>query len=148
MKIQKLETFMAMAEQIAQLSPDFQRKVGAMAVHPDTYDCILPSYNGFVAGADDSTLPTVRPAKYEYILHAEQNLICQAAKRGRALDGYWSIQTLSPCKHCMRLLFQSGIRTVVFKEEYRDFAQQIRMKDLHLQLTPIGNYVKIEMSPA
>ena len=146
MKQDKLDTFMAMAVRISELSPDSQTKVGSIAVHPTSYDCILPSYNGFVAGANDSELPTTRPDKHKYIVHAEANMICQAARKGRSLEGYWSIQTLSPCSNCMRLLWQSGIRTIIFKDEYKDFKDQINMKDLTITTTKLGEYTKIDLS--
>ena len=147
MKQNKLEAFMAIAEDIATLSPDIHTKVGSIAVHPETYDCILPSYNGYISEANDQVIPKTRPEKYEYTIHSEMNMICQAAKKGRALDGYWSIQTLSPCTSCMRILYQSGIRTIVFKDKYRDFDKQKEMLDLNLTLTQIGNFVKIVLEP-
>lgn len=140
----KIEVFMNMALEISKLSPDAETKVGSIAVHPDTYDCILPSYNGFVAGGPDD-LPDTRPAKYEYIIHSEVNMICQAARTGRSLEGYWSIQTLSPCSNCTRTLWQSGIRTIIFKDEYRDFKNQSNMKDIDMKITHIGKYTKLEL---
>ena len=62
MNSKKINTFMNMAESIAKLSPDTQTQVGSIAVHPESYDCVLPSFNGFVAKTK-AKLPTIRPDK-------------------------------------------------------------------------------------
>lgn len=145
MKESKVDVFMEMAESIASLSPDSQTKVGSIAINPDTYEALLPSFNGYVSGSERD-LPTTRPEKYEYILHAEVNMVCQAARSGRSLEGYWSIQTLSPCSNCMRTLWQSGIKTIVFRDYYGDFQKQLQMEDLDIELSKLGKYTRIDLS--
>ena len=142
----KIKVFMEIAETIANLSPDPKTKVGCIAVHPDTIDAVLPSYNGFIQGAHDCSLPKEAPHKYEYMQHAETNLIYQAAKKGRSIDGYWLFCTLSPCINCCRALWQSGIKTIIFKKEYKDFNKQIQMLDIGLEVHPLFDYYLLDLS--
>lgn len=143
----KLDTFFHLARTISKLSPDSETQVGAVAVHPESYDVILPSYNGFISGTN-AVLPTVRPEKHQFMVHAEANMVCQAARKGRSLEGYWSIQTLSPCATCLRLLYQSGIRTIVFSDKYKNYTQEIeKCKDMQIMITQLGEYTKLELEP-
>lgn len=141
----KIETFMSLAENISKLSPDPKTKVGCIAVHPDTKDAILPSYNGFIQGANDSTLPK-DDNKHLYIQHAERNLIYQAAKKGRSIDGYWIFCTLSPCIDCCRALWQSGVRTIIFKDTYKDYHKQMNMLDIEFNTYPLFEYYLLDLS--
>jgi len=56
----------------------------------------------------------------EFTLHAEQNVISFCAKNGIPTEGTVLYVTLSPCKTCAKLIAQSGIKEVVYDEEYRD----------------------------
>lgn len=145
MNKEKVLNFLEQCEVIAKNSPDAQTKVGAMAVHPETYDAILPSYNGFISGAPDHKLPKTRPGKHKYIIHAEMNMICQAARKGRSLDGYSCFCTLSPCIDCCRVLWQAGIRTIYFKEKYYDFDENQQLGDMEFDLTNQGKYYKLDL---
>ena len=51
-------------------------------------------------------------------IHAEQNAICQAAKRGVSLDGATIYCKLAPCRTCAMLLIASGIKRVVAEYKY------------------------------
>ena len=51
-------------------------------------------------------------------IHAEQNAICQAAKRGVSLAGATIYCKLAPCRTCAMLLIASGIKRVVAEYKY------------------------------
>ncbi len=51
-------------------------------------------------------------------VHAEQNAICQAAKRGVSLDGATVYCRMTPCRVCAMLLINSGIKRVVASNKY------------------------------
>lgn len=55
-----------------------------------------------------------------FTLHAEANAITHAANSGLSLNGSTIYITKSPCKECSKLIAQSGIVRVVYKEEYHD----------------------------
>jgi dCMP deaminase len=125
---------MDIAEIIAERSHDAETKVGALLINNESGAIIATGYNGFVRGADDSKLPNTRPEKYEYILHAEQNLIANCARHGISMDNCSLICTLSPCKLCMRMLLNSGITKVVSKNLYKDFNDILKMGDINVEV--------------
>lgn len=55
-----------------------------------------------------------------FTVHAEQNVISYCAKNGIATDGATMYITLSPCSLCAKLIAQSGIKRVVYLDNYKD----------------------------
>jgi len=52
-------------------------------------------------------------------VHAEQNAICQAAKRGISIEGATVYQRITPCRTCAMLLINCGIEKVVCERKYQ-----------------------------
>lgn len=115
------EYFMGIAFLSAQRSKDPNTQVGACIV--DANKCIIGiGYNGFPRGCSDSVLPWARSAecdlhkKYPYVVHAEVNAIlnkCSANVRGATI-----YVALFPCNECSKVIIQSGIREVVYLNDY------------------------------
>ena len=131
---------MERAEVVAKGSHDSETKVGAVLVKNDSGAVIADGCNGFVRGAPDAILPTTRPDKYKYIVHAESNLIANCVRHGIAANNCMLVCTMSPCVTCMRLLYQSGITKIIVKEKYRDFHELVLMDDIYIceKRTPEG----------
>ena len=53
-------------------------------------------------------------------VHAEQNAICQAAKRGISIDGGTLYCRMTPCRTCAMLIINCGIKRVVCQRRYHD----------------------------
>lgn len=51
-------------------------------------------------------------------VHAEQNAICQAAKRGISVEGATLYCTMTPCRTCAMMIINCGIKNVVCKNKY------------------------------
>ena len=51
-------------------------------------------------------------------VHAEQNAICQAAKKGIALEGATLYCRMTPCRTCAMLIISCGIKRVVCERKY------------------------------
>jgi dCMP deaminase len=128
----KVKNYMEMAETVAKRSHDAETKVGAILVNNKSGAIIATGYNGFIRGANDILLPNKRPDKYEYILHAEQNLIANCARHGISMEDCTLICTLTPCKLCMRMMFNCGITNVIAKEQYKDFDEILKMQDIKI----------------
>lgn len=62
-------------------------------------------------------------------IHAEQNAIAWAARRGTSINGATLYVTLSPCWECAGLIINSGIVRVVYLEEYRNPDGIIRLRN-------------------
>lgn len=143
MRPTKLRNYMDIAETIAKRSHDTETQVGAVLVNNKTGAILAISYNGFIRGADDTALPTTRPDKAPYIIHAEQNIIANCARLGISMEDCSLVCTLSPCILCMRLLYQCGITRVVVKEMYRDFDDITKMKDISVQVNDIEDFYEL-----
>ena len=52
-------------------------------------------------------------------VHAEQNAICQAAKRGVSIEGATVYTRMTPCRTCVMLLINCGIEKVVCERKYQ-----------------------------
>ena len=107
--------YLEMAEIWAQNSYCKRRKVGALLVKDRMI--ISDGYNGTPSGfeniceEDGVTKP--------YVLHAEANAITKVAKSGNSSEGATLYVTASPCLECSKLIIQSGIKRVVYRDEYR-----------------------------
>ncbi|MBA7550208.1 tRNA-specific adenosine deaminase [subsurface metagenome] len=53
------------------------------------------------------------------MLHAEANAITKVAKSNNSSDGATLYITASPCMDCAKLIIQSGIKRIVYADEYR-----------------------------
>jgi dCMP deaminase len=120
-KFQKL--YMDWALRVAELSYAKRLQVGAVVVKDDTV--ISYGYNGMPAGwdnncetTDEDGALTTRPE----VLHAESNAIAKLAKSNNSGLGADLFITHSPCIHCAKLIYQSGIGRVFYGENYRDDA--------------------------
>ncbi|HPJ11902.1 MAG TPA: cytidine/deoxycytidylate deaminase family protein [Caldisericia bacterium] len=59
----------------------------------------------------------------ERTVHAEQNAICQAAKRGISIDGATIYCTMTPCRTCTMLLINCGIKRVYCERRYHAYKE-------------------------
>ncbi len=143
----KILSYLRRAEVVAENSPDAETKVGSVLISKATHSVISEGYNGFIRGADDDRLPKTRPDKYDFVLHAEENLIANAARNGVQTNETFIVQTISPCVRCARLLYQSGIDTVFYANWYSGSDRIKELDDLKLQFTKYEKYTKIIIRP-
>lgn len=119
-------TYMKMAITWSQLSHANRKKVGALIVKNNTI--ISDGYNGTPSGFENECEEAVNDEdgvfkEYKtkwYVLHAESNALAKIAKSTQSCDGATLYITYSPCPECSKLIFQAGIKRVVYYEEYRD----------------------------
>lgn len=139
----KLQIAMMNAKNIAMLSHDDETQVGSILLHKDTMTEIATGYNGFIRKAPDYALPNTRPDKYQYMVHSEENLLMNCVRMGTSTNGCMVVCTLSPCVHCMRLLWQAGITKVVCELKYKDFNDILNMRDISVveSISPEGFFV-------
>lgn len=67
------------------------------------------------------------------VLHAEANAIAKVARSSESAEGAVLFVTHSPCIECAKLIYQSGIRQVFYRDNYRsskgiDFLKQAGVK--------------------
>lgn len=69
--------------------------------------------NRFPDGVTESPARWERPAKYQYVEHAERGVIYKAARLGLATDGATMYCPWIACTDCARAIVMSGIKEVV-----------------------------------
>jgi len=118
------ETYLSMAETWASLSGAVRKQVGCLIVKDGAI--ISDGYNGTPRGFDnnceirvDEHDPEALLTKPE-VLHAESNAITKLAKSTQSSCGATMYITISPCVECAKLIIQSDIKRVAYKEFYRD----------------------------
>ena len=109
-------SYLEMAEIWAQNSYCKRRKVGALLVKDRMI--ISDGYNGTPSGFENVCEDEDGVTK-PYVLHAEANAITNVAKSGNSSEGATLYVTASPCVECAKLIIQSGIRRVVYRDAYR-----------------------------
>ena len=93
-----------------------RRQVGALLVKDRMI--ISDGYNGTPSGFENICEDENGVTK-PYVLHAEANAITKVAKSGNNSKGATLYVTASPCMECAKLIIQSGISRVVYRDEYR-----------------------------
>jgi dCMP deaminase len=144
MKQKFINAYMKVAETFANLSTAKRLQVGAIVVKDDRIISI--GYNGMPTGWDNCCEEEVlvdygnrsSDAKYELkskpeVLHAESNAIAKLAKSPESGEGASIFITHSPCIDCAKLIYQSGIAAVYYKNDYRstqglDFLTKSKVK--------------------
>lgn len=108
--------YLAMAAIWAENSYCKRRKVGALIVKDGMI--ISDGFNGTPSGFENICEDESGITK-PYVLHAEANAITKVAKSGNSAEGSTLYITDSPCMECAKLIIQSGVKRVVYKDEYR-----------------------------
>ena len=76
-------------------------------------------------------------------VHAEQNAICQAAKRGISIDGATLCCRMTPCRTCAMLIINCGITRVVCQRRYHAGSEsEIMFKEVGITLDFIHDEVQ------
>ena len=126
MKQKFIDAHMKAAEVYAELSSAKRLQVGCVIVKDNTIIGI--GYNGMPSGWDnncemvkhtDFTGTVVTMSKPE-ILHSETNAIAKVAKSTNSTDGATMFITHAPCLDCAKLVYQSGINSVYYRNSYRN----------------------------
>ncbi|MBR6660405.1 MAG: dCMP deaminase family protein [Bacteroidales bacterium] len=110
------KSYLDMARVWAQNSYCKRRQVGALIVKDRMI--ISDGYNGTPCGFENVCEDENGVTK-PYVLHAEANAITKVAQSGNSSKDATLYVTASPCMECAKLIIQSGIRRVVYLDEYR-----------------------------
>ena len=125
MKEKLKRAYMKTAEIFAELSHARRLHVGAIVVKDDRIISI--GYNGMPAGWDNNCeFEFVHPqtkipelVTNKEVLHAESNCISKLAKSNESGMGATMFITHAPCLDCAKLIYQSGIGSVLYRNSYR-----------------------------
>lgn len=141
MKINKHKVFLNIAEELSHLSHCVSHKVGCILVKDGRI--ISTGYNGTPAGfincddvnsflnvnnAGDRDLHHQFSEMFE--IHAEINAILCAAKNGISINGSILYTSLHPCYNCLKMICNSGIKTVIYRYKYDKFETSNEIKEM------------------
>jgi dCMP deaminase len=126
-KTKFIDAYMKVAETFAGLSSATRLHVGAIVVKDNRIISI--GYNGMPSGWDNNCEDMIREeqdgiVKYNIkskpeVLHAETNAIAKLAKSNESGLGSTMFITHAPCLDCAKLIYQSGISSVLYRNSYR-----------------------------
>lgn len=125
------ERFMEMATVVSGWSSCYQENRHVGAVITRNKRILTTGYNGASSGIESCkdkgecmrkklNIPSGTRHELCYAVHAEQNAIIQAAKIGVSVEGAVMYCTHQPCTICAKMIINSGIKRVVYKEGYPD----------------------------
>jgi dCMP deaminase len=128
--------YLKMALEWAKLSHCERKKVGALLVKDGML--ISDGYNGTPSGFPN-VCETDEGETHWYVLHAEANAITKIAKSTNNAKDSTLYITMSPCKDCCKLILQSGIKRMVYIDEYKDTTAIAFLKSAGLEVVRIPN---------
>ncbi len=125
----KDEYFMLIAKLVSLRATCPRLRVGAVAVK-DGY-ILATGYNGAPRGMEhciDAGCILVDGHCHRAV-HAEQNVIAMAARKGISLEGATLYVTHFPCDTCFKLLINAGIKEIVYEEMYPNPVTELLLKE-------------------
>lgn len=111
------KAYLRIAFEWAELSHCKRKKVGAIIVKDRMI--ISDGFNGTPTGFENTCEDEEGYTKW-YVLHAEANAILKVANSAQSCKDATLYITLSPCQQCSKLIHQSGIKRVIYANEYKD----------------------------
>jgi len=125
----KHEYICRICDVVREKSSCVKRKVGAVAVNED-FEILATGFNESPRGFPHCDGGRTCGDPCTRTIHAEQNLIAQAAKRGIALKDSMLYCTYTPCVTCARLLVNVEIWKVYARDDNQDGGDEILSRAL------------------
>jgi len=136
------EYFMDITGIVASRSTCLRRRVGALLVKE--HRIVATGYNGAPAGIrhcletgclrEKLGIPSGQRHELCRALHAEQNVLIQAARHGISVADSVLYCTNMPCLICAKMIINAGVRAVVYAEAYDDEMSVAMMNEAGLEL--------------
>ncbi len=133
---------MGITRMVATRSTCLRRKVGAIVVKEKRI--LATGYNGAPSGLrhcedvgclrESSSIPSGQRHELCRGLHAEQNVIVQAAYHGINISGSDIYCTNRPCSICTKLIINAGIRRIFFEQDYEDPLSDLLLEEAGVEL--------------
>jgi dCMP deaminase len=133
MKNKFIKYYMDVAQLTSTLSYATRLQVGAVIVKG--HKILATGYNGMPAGWDNNCedeighvlddanhIVEIRLKTKQEVLHAESNALMKVASSTESSENSTMFCTHAPCIHCAKLIYQSGINSLYYRNTYRDTA--------------------------
>jgi dCMP deaminase len=139
------EYFLEVAHLVAKRATCLRRKIGAVLVKEKKI--LATGYNGAPSGLEHcldigclrEKLKIPSGERHELCrgLHAEQNVILQAALHGISTKGSVLYITNQPCIICAKMLINAGIKEIVIAGDYPDKMAQDFLKEAKIKIRKV-----------
>lgn len=137
--------FLSIARLVAGRSTCLRRKVGAVLVKEKRI--LATGYNGAPSGLrhcleigclrERLGIPSGQRHELCRGLHAEQNVLIQAARHGISVGGSTLYSTNLPCVICTKMLINAGIRAIFYQDGYADDLTEGMLKEAGIHLVRV-----------
>ena len=137
------EYFMAITRMVAKRSTCLRRSVGAILVKDKRI--LATGYNGAPAGLrhcaevgclrENTSVPSGTRHELCRGLHAEQNVIIQAAYHGIPINGADLYCTNKPCVICSKMIINAGIKKIYYEEGYDDPLSDQMLNEANIEIS-------------
>ncbi len=142
--------FMGVAFLVSQRATCLRRKVGAVLVKDK--QILATGYNGAPMGLahcettgclrEEMGVPSGQRHEICRGLHAEQNVLLQAARHGISAKNSSLYITNSPCVICAKMIINAGIKEIVISDTYPDHMAMDFLKQAKIVLRKLENFKK------
>jgi dCMP deaminase len=139
------EYFLELAHLVSKRSTCLRRHVGAMLVKDKKI--LTTGYNGAPSGVRHCTdigclrkklkIPSGERHELCRGLHAEQNVLLQAALHGTSTKGSTLYITNQPCTICAKMLINAGIKEIIIADGYPDKMARAFLKEAKIKIRKI-----------
>ena len=130
MKQKFIDYYMKVAELTSTLSYAKRLQVGSVIVKGNKI--LATGYNGMPSGWDNECETTEiveldekfikQLVTKQEVLHSETNAIAKVSASTESSEGATMFCTHAPCINCAKLIYQSGINSLYYRNTYRDSA--------------------------
>jgi dCMP deaminase len=134
--------FMDIVGLVSKRSTCIRRKVGAVLVRDKRI--LSTGYNGAPSGLrhcldigclrKEMKVPSGERHELCRGLHAEQNAIIQAALHGVSIKDATMYCTNHPCIICSKMIINSGIKRIIYRNGYSDMLAHEMLKEAHIEV--------------
>ncbi len=98
---------------------------------------VAAGYNGYLPGTPH--ISRIRDGHEQATVHAEQNAVADAARRGISVEGCIAYLTHYPCLHCAKIMAAAGIQEVRYRADYRnDVLVRLLLEEAGVKIVKLG----------
>jgi dCMP deaminase len=136
--------FMDLAAMASMRSSCLSRQVGTAIVQDKRV--VALGYNGVPSGVEHCKVCDRVSGDNLWscrALHAEENAIISCAIYGVSTKGGVLYTTLQPCYHCSKMIFQSGITEVIYRDDYVDSGGIDFLKENHIMVFRLSELMEV-----
>ncbi|MDI6758827.1 MAG: cytidine/deoxycytidylate deaminase family protein, partial [Candidatus Omnitrophota bacterium] len=148
------EYFLEMAQLVSRRATCLRRKVGAVLVKDKKI--LATGYNGAPSGIrhcidagclrEKLKVPSGERHELCYGLHAEQNVLLQAALHGISTKDSVLYITNQPCVICAKMLINAGVKEVIASGDYPDKLARDFLKEAGIQVRKMVTVQRSEVN--